>query len=1284
MLSPTIRIERFLMWLLLIVFVVAALSITGLRVVLPKLNQYQVEIQTWISERTGFEVTIDSVQGRWRNTNPSLNLSGLKVSAPGADTVLFDIDNIEIQVNILSSLLIGKPQLADLRLSGVKADLTQLPGSSEEQNAESGHSLFDNIEQVFLVQLAHFSLSDSQVTFTALNGESRVLDIASLKWKNADRTHLVEATLSIANSELNQLKVIANFTENGSIETLNGDFYLQADDIQVTPWLNQYLQDETGITTGDLSVEAWGRLKNGQPIDALVQLSPSQIRWIDDKEKHTLTIHNGLLQLFPKDNGWEVYASTLSIDTDDKQWPELSAAFSWSNNQWLLNISELSLNTIKPIIALIPESTSIDNWIKKIGPEGQVGDIRIAKKEKGQPYFSASVTQFGVQQWALLPEIHKLEVQLAGNAVKGEAKIKLLDDTLPYGDVFQAPLNIKYAEVMTYWMINDDGWQLWSDRIDVTTPDLQAIGEFRLDVPYETSALLSFYGEIDVYNAGETWRYLPTLVLGQSLTDYFSTAIQGGKAKTAQLLWYGELGDFPYTNNDGIFQVEVPLREAKFSFDTAWPTIENLQLDLTFKNASMFFDSRSARLMDVQATRVIGKVADLGEDGHLMITANAKSSGESVRNYMSASPLVDSVGAALTTFQVEGDITTEFQLDIPFDGSMVRSWGYADLNNNHVEIPSLLIDLSSVSGRINFNDDVINGQGLKAQFLNQPIDVDFNGENQPKGYAVDINASGRWQVDPLKPYIDHQAMARVNGQFDWKTSIDVQMEDIGFTYQIDLLANIADIESFLPYPLNKSLSDKGKVKVQTSGNKQALSARVILPQAKYQAEINISAQKPVIEASNVVIGKGSFKVSPVVGHYASMNAVKFDMDAWLDLFPIFSNATSIANDTISKLPIIPMPEKVTLNVDELTLASLDWHNVKSEARKKSLGWYVDLNSREAKGELRYRDGDPLVVQLESMHLYIPALDMEGEDKIHHAKIEQPLISKLDSQLHQYIPNLDFSVKDAWLQGYKLGQINLQLRREEDKLVWQEFSVTSGANLFNLQGQWTLNEQDNISHSDFSLTMKGENNSELLERFGISSGIQKAPFSVTANLDWDGALWSMRVNTLDGDVKTKFGNGTITDVKGAARLLGLFSLDSIIRKMKLDFTDVFDEGMVFNSITGSGKMKGGVFVSNNLTMDAVAGEMIIKGKADMNTRLVDAEVKFTPDLTSGIPIITAFAVTPVTALYVLAVTTALSPVIDVITQVQYEVKGPLDSPTVKELSRSKGEYTLSEVELNTDK
>ncbi|MDF4425342.1 DUF3971 domain-containing protein, partial [Vibrio parahaemolyticus] len=181
--------------------------------------------------------------------------------------------------------------------------------------------------------------------------------------------------------------------------------------------------------------------------------------------------------------------------------------------------------------------------------------------------------------------------------------------------------------------------------------------------------------------------YLPTLALGRELTDYLSSAIQGGKVNTAKLLWYGELGQFPYRDNDGMFQAWVGLKDAKFSFDTAWPTITDLQLDLLFENDAMYLDSKSATLNGVHAKRITGRIPELAEGGHIEIEAKASAPGNEVRDYMMATPLVDSVGAALTALQVSGPVYSEFQLNIPFDFEKdSRAWGYADLTENRVDI----------------------------------------------------------------------------------------------------------------------------------------------------------------------------------------------------------------------------------------------------------------------------------------------------------------------------------------------------------------------------------------------------------------------------------------------------------------------------------------------------------------------------------------------------------------------------------------------------------------------
>ena len=508
---------------------------------------------------------------------------------------------------------------------------------------------------------------------------------------------------------------------------------------------------------------------------------------------------------------------------------------------------------------------------------------------------------------------------------------------------------------------------------------------------------------------------------------------------------------------------------------------------------------------------------------------------------------------------------------------------------------------------------------------------------------------------------------------------DTQLNDIGFTYQIDSTADMKMIESDYPYPLKKASNVAGKARLQASGNQESITARLQLPQVKYQAEIDITPNTPVLTATNLVVGNGNFRISPVVGHHAQIRSDQFDFDQWLS---VGSEPQSKAEAVLDKMntPTIPQPEKINVNVKELMLAGLEWHDVDFSARRKNLGWLLQLDSQEVKGQASYIEPYDLSVSLERLHVYIPSLDTLYDDNNKNLLVDsdrqaEPLISEFDRQFHQLMPNLTLAIDDFWLQGYKIGQLNMDFQRHGDTLEWKSIDINSGTNQVNINGTWTLSEQ--TSHTVFNLNMKGDNNSDVMERFGISSGIQRAPFELSSESNWDGAPWSMKINTLQGQLRTKLGKGIISDVSGAARLLGLFSLDSIIRKMQLDFSDVFDKGMAFNSITGSGEISQGVFVTNDIEMDAVAGDMKIKGLANLNTRIVDAEVNFVPDITSGIPVLTAFAVTPQTALYVLAITTVIAPVVEVFSQVNYEVKGPINAPVVKELSRSKGEFKLPE-------
>ena len=68
--------------------------------------------------------------------------------------------------------------------------------------------------------------------------------------------------------------------------------------------------------------------------------------------------------------------------------------------------------------------------------------------------------------------------------------------------------------------------------------------------------------------------------------------------------------------------------------------------------------------------------------------------------------------------------------------------------------------------------------------LAQKVAIAFQGENQAQGYGVDIDVKGDWKPKPLEPYVGSQWLSQLTGHSVWNAGVDLQLNDVGFTYQI--------------------------------------------------------------------------------------------------------------------------------------------------------------------------------------------------------------------------------------------------------------------------------------------------------------------------------------------------------------------------------------------------------------------------------------------------------------------------------------------------------------------
>ena len=140
--------------------------------------------------------------------------------------------------------------------------------------------------------------------------------------------------------------------------------------------------------------------------------------------------------------------------------------------------------------------------------------------------------------------------------------------------------------------------------------------------------------------------------------------------------------------------------------------------------------------------------------------------------------------------------------------------------------------------------------------------------------------------------------------------------------------------------------------------------------------------------------------------------------------------------------------------------------------------------------------------------------------------------------------------------------------------------------------------------------------------------------------------------------------------GLAKLLSVLSLQSLPRRLNLDFRDVFSEGFAFDFVRGDVRIEQGVATSNNLQMKGVNAAVLMEGRADIQHETQDLHVVVVPEINAMTASLVATAINPVVGLgSFLAQMFLRGPLMAAATQ-EFRVDGSWADPQVTRLPRQR--------------
>jgi uncharacterized protein YhdP len=147
--------------------------------------------------------------------------------------------------------------------------------------------------------------------------------------------------------------------------------------------------------------------------------------------------------------------------------------------------------------------------------------------------------------------------------------------------------------------------------------------------------------------------------------------------------------------------------------------------------------------------------------------------------------------------------------------------------------------------------------------------------------------------------------------------------------------------------------------------------------------------------------------------------------------------------------------------------------------------------------------------------------------------------------------------------------------------------------------------------------------------------------------------------------------------GIAKLLGVLSLQSLPRRLLLDFRDVFSEGFAFDFLRGDVTIVQGIARTNNLQMKGVNAAALMEGEADIAKETQNIKVVVVPEINAGSASLLASYINPVWGIgSFLAQLILRRPLLDAVTK-EFLVDGTWVDPRVTEVPHKAGAVAVPE-------
>ncbi|HEY3520517.1 MAG TPA: YhdP family protein, partial [Rhodanobacteraceae bacterium] len=930
---------------------------------------------------------------------------------------------------------------------------------------------------------------------------------------------------------------------------------------------------------------------------------------------------------------------------------------------------DIDIAPLVSIAALLPQvPAALGGWIDAAHPHGRIAAAALRWRDNGDYALAARVQGIGAAPAEAAPGIDSFDATLRGDQEALSIEIPQQALTLRMPREFRWPFVLKrFGGTLATWR-EADGRHIGSDGIVFDNDDVG--GEGRGEVvlpdgggkPFVDVYALATHGKVSA-----TKLFLP-LTIPRSTIDWLDRGLVSGQVDWGRVAIRGDLADWPFVNHRGRFDAAGQVTNAVLNYGPDWPQAEQIDATAEFVDNSMVVEATHAQTSGTTVSHATATIADLGR-GVLTVAAQGAGPGTSLLDFVRHSPVGHDLASTLSTLKVGGNGKFAFTLVLPFD--QVKNFsldGNLQISDADVAAKQWNLALQDVNGSLLFDAKGFRAPELKTKWHDVPATLSIalgSDTGDPSKQLVAALSGAFTPRAILSDYPDLAPLAKIaSGTANFRIGFDIAAQgsaaDAPKTLHVQ--SDLHGIALGLPAPLDKpqasSLPMDLRLGMPFEGAQIALALGDVLRARGRLPDSN--ARKP--GALAVAFGSDMPTMVPAEGMTVGGRAPALDLGGWAQLATGGASSTQAgAAAAVNGLPALNGARISTgdalafgnhlgpLSLDYATQADAHVITFDGAALAGTLTLpTARLSQRGITAQLR--------------RLYWPEAPPPKDQTLPQTS---PPPDALSGVAPSALPPLHISVADLRLGNSRLGETHFESAPTSAGMRVTRMDTQSKDARIRAHGDWNGSAQ--ASRSQFTIDIAAGNLGRMLEAFGyggLISGGQNAHAVIDGS--WPGAPSAFSLANLDGTLKVDVGEGRIVEVQpGMGRLLGLFSITQLPRRLTLDFGDVYKSGFGFNSIAGSFRMADGNAYTDNLEIKGAAADIRMRGRTGLRAHDYDQTVDVTPHTGGALAVVGAVVGGPIGA----AAGLALSRGINRVAHARYSITGSWTKPVITTLSKT---------------